>query len=299
MDYLTTLTVFRAVVEANSFSRAADALSLTTPVVSRAIANLEKRFDSRLLNRTTRHVSVTEAGARLFDDCCKILDDVRAMEDRASNRRNEVSGVLRLVAHTTVLMNRYASLVPSFKLAFPNIRIDVTLTERPVDLAAEGYDVAIVLPFMLLTDTAVTRRLESIPLVLVASPGYLASHPELSEPAHLVQHSFVAMSPSVRKPVLTFRVSGEAYVVQLKHDISSNSAVFNREMVTNGFGIGVLPSVLVEDEIRMGRLVRLLAGYELVDATTDVRIAYSARALLPAKVRAFAEHAVRFSSQSA
>jgi len=102
------------------------------------------------------------------------------------------------------------------------------------------------------------------------------------------------MSPSIRKPALTFRIGGEELRVPLSHDITSNSAVFNREMALQGFGIGVLPTALVAEEVASGRLVTLLDAYERVDSAIEIRIAYSTRALLPAKVRAFVEHAVRF-----
>jgi DNA-binding transcriptional LysR family regulator len=130
--------------------------------------------------------------------------------------------------------------------------------------------------------------------VLVASPAYLAAHPAPRHPSELTDHAFVPMSASIRKPALTFRIGGEEVVVPLNHDISSNSAVFNREMVLEGLGIGVLPGALIDREVAAGRLVTLLGAFELVGATTDIRLAYSTRALLPAKVRAFVEHAVRF-----
>ncbi|SAK50648.1 LysR family transcriptional regulator [Caballeronia catudaia] len=294
MDYLTSLKVFCTVVEAKSFSRAADILGLSPPVVSRAIAGLETRLGSRLFNRTTRQISLTETAERFFADCSRVLDDLQAMEERASHRASEATGLLRLVAHTTAMTSRYTPLVASFRRAHPHVGLDVTLTERPVDLVGEGYDLALVLPFMLSTDTAVTRLLETIPLVLVASPAYLAQHPAPRHPSELVDHQFVPMSPSIRKPVLTFRIGGEEVRVPVNHDISSNSAVFNRDMALQGFGIGVLPAALVERELAEGRLLTLLDAYERVDAAIEIRIAYSSRALLPAKVRAFVDHAVRF-----
>jgi len=294
MDHLTSLKVFCTVVEAKSFARAADILGLSPPVVSRAIAGLEERLGSRLFNRTTRQISLTETAERFFIDCSRLLDELQAMEERASNRASEATGLLRLVAHTTVMTSRYAPLVASFRRAHPQVRLDVTLTERPIDLVGEGYDLAIVLPFMLSTDTVVTRLLETIPLVLVASPAYLAQRPAPRHPSELVDHQFVPMSPSIRKPALTFRIGGEDVRVPLNHDIASNSAVFNREMVLQGLGIGVLPTALVAHEVAAGRLVTLLDAYERVDAAIEIRIAYSTRALLPAKVRAFVEHAVQF-----
>ena len=166
MDYLESLRVFRAVVESRSFTRAADMLGLTTPIVSRSISGLERRLGSRLFNRTTRQVSLTEAAEHFYEGCARILDDLEALEADASAQTREPSGVLRLVAHTTATVNRLVPLVSSFKLKHPKVSLDVTLTERPVDLVADGFDLGLVLPFMLSSDTVVTRLLERMPFAI-------------------------------------------------------------------------------------------------------------------------------------
>ncbi|TDN61210.1 LysR substrate binding domain-containing protein [Paraburkholderia sp. BL10I2N1] len=140
MDYLESLRVFRSVVEAKSFTRAADMLGVATPVVSRAIAGLERRLGSRLFNRTTRQVSLTEAAEHFYQGCARILDDLETLEADASMQTREPSGVLRLVAHTTATVNRLVPLISTFKRKYPKVSLDVTLTERPVDLVADGYD---------------------------------------------------------------------------------------------------------------------------------------------------------------
>jgi DNA-binding transcriptional LysR family regulator len=294
MDYLTTLKVFCTVVEAKSFTRAADILGVTPPVVSRAISTLEQRLGSRLFNRTTRQISLTETAEQFFAGCSRLLDELDALEAGASTNASEATGVLRLVAHTTATVNRLVPLIASFRRRHPQVRLDVTLTERPVDLVAEGYDLALVLPFMLTSDTVITRLIERIPLVLVATPGYLAAHAAPRHPSELVDHDFVPMSASIRKPELTFRIGGEEVTVPLRFDISSNSADFNRRMVLEGCGIGVLPVGLVQQEIASGQLVTLLDPFELVSGAIEIRLAYSTRALLPAKVRAFVDHAADF-----
>jgi DNA-binding transcriptional LysR family regulator len=294
MDYLTTLKVFCTVVEAKSFTRAADILGVTPPVVSRAISTLEQRLGSRLFNRTTRQISLTETAEHFFSGCSRLLDELDALEASASTRASEATGVLRLVAHTTATVNRLVPLIAAFRRRHPQVRLDVTLTERPVDLVAEGYDLALVLPFMLTTDNVITRLLERIPLVLVAAPAYLDTHPAPRHPSELVDHEFVPMSSSIRKPELTFRIGGEELTVPLKFDISSNSADFNRQMVLEGFGIGILPLGLVQKEIESGRMVTLLDPFELMSGAIEIRLAYSTRALLPAKVRAFVDLAAEF-----
>src|SRR5579863_1477189 len=294
MEYIDSLRIFRTVVEAKSFTRAADNLGLTTPVVSRAIAALEKRLGSRLFHRTTRQISLTEAAERFYDGCCRVLDDLEVLEASASTQTLEPGGVLRLVAHTTATVNRLVPLIASFKRKHPKVDLDVTLTERPVDLVADGFDLGIVLPFMLSTDTAITRVLERMPIVIVASPQYLEAHAAPQHPSELSEHLFITPPPSLRKPVLTFKVDGEDMAVPLKYEIASNSAVFNRQMVLEHFGLGILPASLVQSELQSGRLVRLLEAFDIVDDAVEIRLAYSTRTLLPAKVRAFIDHAATF-----
>ncbi|MGF6904719.1 DNA-binding transcriptional LysR family regulator [Paraburkholderia sp. GAS348] len=294
MDYLDSLRVFRSVVEAKSFTRAADMLGITTPAVSRAISGLEQRLGSRLLHRTTRQVSLTEAAEHFYDGCCRILDDLEVLEAEASNQAREPTGVLRLVAHTTATVSRLVPLISTFKQKYPKVSLDVTLTERPVDLVADGYDLGIVVPFMLSTDTVVTRLLERMPLSIVATPAYLEKHAVPEHPSELADHTFVAMSPTLRKPSLTFRLGDEDMTVPLKFDIVSNNPVFNREMVLENWGVGVLPAALAQEELASGKLVSILEDFEIIDGEIEIRLAYNSRTLLPAKVRAFVEHAAAF-----
>ncbi|MFM0339503.1 LysR family transcriptional regulator [Paraburkholderia fungorum] len=294
MDYVDSLRIFRSVVESKSFTRAAEMHGLTRPAVSRAIAGLEERMGCRLLHRTTRQVSLTEAAERFYEGCARILDDLDALEADAANQTREAAGVLRLVAHTTATLNRLVPLIAGFKLAHPKVTLDVTLTERPVDLVADGYDLGIVVPYMLTSETTVVRLLERIPVVVVATPAYLRTSAVPTHPSELANHVFVVMSPSIRRPSIRFHADGEGIAIPLRFDVSSNNPIFNREMVLQGFGIGVVPAALVENELASGKLVRLLADFELVDSSIEIRLAYSNRALLPAKVRAFIEHATGF-----
>ena len=294
MDYIDSLRIFRSVVEARSFTRAADMHGVTTPVVSRTIARLEKRLGSRLFHRTTRAVSLTETAERFYDGCCRVLDDLESLEAGASEQTREASGVLRLVAHTTATVSRLVPLIAGFKRAHPLVTLDVTLTERPVDLVADGFDLGLVLPFMLNNESTVTRLLDRLPLALVTTPAYLKANPVPLHPSELVHHTFVTMPPSLRKPELTFRDGDEDVTVTMRYEVASNNPEFNREMVLEGFGIGVLPAALVAEELRTGRLVTLLDNYEIVNAAIEIRLAYNTRTLLPAKVRAFIDHATSF-----
>ncbi|RFU44672.1 LysR family transcriptional regulator [Paraburkholderia sp. DHOC27] len=294
MDYIENLRHFRAVMEAGSFTKAADMLSVTTPVVSRAIAGLEAKLGTRLFHRTTRQMSATEAAERLYERAIRVLDEIDALEADATGHTAEATGILRLVAHTTATVNRLVPLIASFKRAQPKVILDVTLSERPVDLVADGYDLGIVVPYMLSSELTVTRLLERIPQLLVAAPAYLERHALPRDPADLAGHTFVTMSPAIRKQELGFRIGEEEVTVPLNGDVSSNSPMFNRTMILEGFGLGVIPQALVQDELDAGKLVPVLPDFPLMDDAIEIRLAYNTRTLMPAKVRVFIEHAAAF-----
>ena len=299
MDYIESLRVFRSVVEVKSFTRAADILGTSVTAVSRAISTLEARLGSRLLHRTTRQISMTETAEKFYVGCCRILDDLGVLEAEASRQTVQPGGVLRVVAHTTATVLRLVPLISTFKQKYSKVDLDVTLTERPVDLVADGYDLGIVVPFMLSTETVVTRLLERVPLTLVATPEYLKRRSVPQHPSELTKHTFVAISPSVRKPELTFRLDEGDLTVPFTYHVASNNPMFNREMVLEGFGIGVMPAAFAQTELSSGRLVPILGDFEIVDGAIEIRLAYNSRTLLPAKVRAFVQHAAAFFEETA
>ncbi|AUT66434.1 LysR family transcriptional regulator [Paraburkholderia terrae] len=294
MEYIESLRLFRTIVEVKNFRRAGEMLDLSPSVVSRAIASLEERLGARLFHRSTRQFSLTEAAERFYDGCCRILDDLDCLEANAASHGRLPAGVLRLVAHTTATLTWLAPLILSFKRKHPKITLDLTLTERPVDLTADGYDLGIILPFMLATDLAVTRLLQRLPLVIVTTEAYLNRRPRPRHPADLADHVFVTVPPSMHKPFVTFRMAQENVAFPINYEITSNNPIFNRDVLLEGFGVGVLPITLVEHDIKAGRLVRLLEQFEIADTAAEVRLAYIGRALLPAKVRAFIDHAAEF-----
>lgn len=294
MEYIDSLRIFCSVVEARSFTRAADMLGLSTPVVSRAIAALEKRLGVRLFHRTTRQISLTEAAEQFYEGCVRVIADLDALEQGASMQAREPTGVLRIITHATATSHRLLPLIASFKEKHPKVGIDVTLAERPVDLVAEGFDVGLLLPFMLTSDTVVTRLMETIPFTLVAAPEYLARHPAPTHPSELADHTVLAFSTSIRKPEVRFRVDGETLVVPFRYEIESNNAPFNHGMTLRGFGIGMLPTSVVQADLEAGRLVPVLAGFPMIDVGSEIRLAYSSRTLMPAKVRTFIDHAIAF-----
>lgn len=296
MDHLESLRIFCTVVEVKNFTRAAQVLGLTTPIVSRSVTELEERLGVRLFQRSTRHISTTEVAERFFEGCARILADLDALEAEARRGVMEPTGVLRLVAHTTATVNVLLPLIAEFKKDFPSVRLDITLTERPVDLVEDGYDLGVLLPFMLTTDKVITRTLIRIPVAIVSSPAYIAVYGVPRMPSDLAGMKFVALPPSIQSPSLCFRRDNRDISVDLNFEIATNNPTLRKEMVLQGFGLGVLPETLIDQEIKDGLLVRLLGDYELVDSDIEVRLAYSDRKFMPAKVRAFVDYAISYFS---
>lgn len=294
MDHLETLRIFCAVVEVKSFTRAADKLGLSIPKVSRAVTDLEQKLGVRLFQRSTRHISMTEAAERFFVGCERILVELGALETEARYGMTEPTGVLRLVAHTTATVNVLVPLIADFKTQFPSVHLDITLTERSVDLVEDGFDLGILFPFMLTTDRMITRFLTRLPMAMVSSPAYLASRGRPQTPDDLVNFNFVAISPSVQAPLLRLRRNDQEDTINVNVEIASNNSSLRKEMVVRGFGLGVLPEPLIDEELKDGRLVRVLDGYSVVESGNELRLAYSARKFMPAKVRAFVDFATSY-----
>jgi DNA-binding transcriptional LysR family regulator len=289
MDFIENLRHFCATVEAGSFTRAASALNVTPPVMSRKIASLEQRLGTRLFNRTTRHVVVTEAGESLYERVTQILDDLDSLERSMLDKTQEAVGLLRLVAHTSATVSFLTPLLSSFKRAFPKVVLDVTLVERPVDLVAEGYDLGIVVPFMLTTDMVVTQLLERFRQIVVAAPDYLVEHGTPRHPSDLELYAFITASLMSRR--VTFCEGAERLAISPASALFSNSPLLRRAMILDGLGLGVLPEPLVADDLASGRLVRVVPEFPLEDAHVEIQLAYRQRTLQPPKVRKFVEHA--------
>ena len=291
MDHIETLRVFCSVAEAKSFTHAANTLGVSTAVVSRAISGLETRLGVRLFQRTTRHVRLTEAAEQFYAGCSRCVAELDQLEAHAGQSARAPAGVLRLVAHTTAALQELPALISGFRTRYPEVQLEVTLTEQPVDLVAEPYDLGVLLPFMLTSELTITRALYRVPLVVVGAPSYLQRRKLPRTPHDLAAFRFVAILASISEPQLRFRHGDEEFAVPLEYDVSTNNAALNKELVLSGAGLGALPLTMISKELDDGKLVRLLPGFELVNGPVDLLLAYRDRSLMTAKVRAFVDYA--------
>lgn len=284
MSVLPDLEVFVAVVEAGSFTAAADAIGLTQSAVSKAVSRLEEGLGVRLLTRTTRRLVLTESGAVLYERAALALAELGEAQLAVTAYQSEPKGRLRVSAPMSFTILHFARVVAEFLDRHPGVAVDLRLDDRRVDVVAEGFDVA--LRIGRLDDSSlVARRLAACPQLVLASPDYLARRGRPERPDDLRGHNCITYSYSSA----TWRFVGENgdFVVPVRGNIEVNNGLVEREVALAGLGIVTLPAFYVADDIRDGALVPLLSGWTLPD--TGIHAVYPERRLLAPKVRAFVD----------
>jgi DNA-binding transcriptional LysR family regulator len=292
INLFQAMQVFMKVADAESFARAAQQLDLSTSIVTRHVANLETHLGIRLFQRTTRKVTLTEAGAQYAEGCRALLNDLGDIETLASTSSQEVSGDLRIVASGSFSLFQLAPLFAAFQANYPRIVLKVTLAERHVDLLEAGYDVGIVVEHMVRSESLVSRRLVHTSRILVAAPRYLADAGTPQSAEDLSSHRLLA--PMLhRSPVWILRKDQEIRV-SVNPTFSSNNALMLKQVALAGMGIALLSSALVNDDLRAGSLVRLLGDYAVLNSDVDIALVYPSRKLVPRKIRSFIDFAVAY-----
>ncbi|WP_250433627.1 LysR family transcriptional regulator [Caballeronia sp. ATUFL_F2_KS9A] len=295
MNQLQAMRVFLKVAETESFGRAANALDLSNAVITRYVSLLEAHLNTRLLNRTTRSVSLTEAGRAYADGCRAVIEQIETIEASVGNSSVDPSGTLKLVASASFSLLGLTPMLRGFRERYPNVKLRLTLLHRPVDLVAEGFDVGIVVPHLVNSGMLINRPLVRVAAVLVAAPAYLAQRRAPVGPASLASHEFLAPSSDIHGSTWSFiGPSGETESVELDPAYNVNSSHMLRQAALSGMGIAVLPESYVAQDIEVGSLVRLLPGHTLKDADKEVSIVYPGRRHVSAKTRAFVDFALAY-----
>jgi DNA-binding transcriptional LysR family regulator len=290
MDRFDAITAFAKVVETGSFARAADRLGISVSSVSRHVSLLETHLDARLLNRTTRRLSLTEAGRAFHERCVQLLADLEEAEESAGAGAVIPRGTLRVTCGVTFGTRYVAPAVAAFISRHPDMRFDVELSDRIVDLVDEGFDAAIRIG-AIGGQNLVGRRVGVTQLVCCASPAYLARHGEPRTPDDLAQHACLIYEYAPQREVWTFAdPKGGERKVRVAGPVHSNNGSFLEALAIEGAGIGCEPDFIVGPDVRAGRLVPILRAF--APPSTGVHFVYPSRRHLSAKVRAFAEFLV-------
>ncbi len=288
MDRLSSIQAFAAVVEAGSFVRAAERLGLSTSTLSRLIAELEQHLGARLLHRTTRRLSLTDSGQAFYERAVQLLADLDEAEAIASSSSSAPRGTLRLSCSHAMGVQRVAPAIASFVARYPEVRFDISVADRIVDLVEEGFDLAIRIG-QVGSDQLVARRLGSVRLVPCAAPAYVRARGAPRTLDDLQDHSVLtyAYSPHPRVWRLLDR-SGRAHEVPVSGPLHSNSGDLSIASAIAGLGVALEPDFMVQPALAAGLLVRILPDYET--APGEVWAVYPSRRHLSAKVRLFVDH---------
>jgi DNA-binding transcriptional LysR family regulator len=291
LDRLNSIRAFVRVGESSSFVRAADMLDLTVSSVSRMVSDLESQLGTRLLQRTTRRTSLTEAGRLYLERCRQILEDIDEAEAVVSEHAVQVSGQLRLVAPTLFALRKLPPVLARFQQLHPRVKMELIVADRSVDLVNEAFDLGI-LPAGRVTGTSVvSRHLTETGRYICASPGYIAQYGAPTHPSQLVNHRYLAFHTEQGDDEMVFHApDGETIPVHPNRFVSTNNIGMVREGALAGMGIATISGYLVDDDVKAGNLCRLMPDYRLPDR--EFRLVYASRKFLSLKVRSFIEVAL-------
>ena len=284
MDRLRAFEMFATVVARGGFTRAAEALGTSPANVTRYVNELEAHLGTRLLNRTSRKLSLTESGEALYERCRSILEEVAEAEALASSSSVQPRGRLRVNAPLSFGVRHLAALWPAFLARYPDVELDIALIDRVVDIVEEGYDLAIRISRTGST-SHVGRKLATSRNIVCASPGYLAAHGAPTAPVDLKDHACIGYAYAATADEWRFTDGeGKAHAVKVEPRVHTNNGDTAQALALAGQGITWQPTFLIGDDLRAGRLVRLMAGYEM--ASIDILAVYPSRRHVSAKVRA-------------
>ncbi|KMZ13796.1 Transcriptional regulator, LysR family [Candidatus Burkholderia humilis] len=273
MDALTSLRIFREVVEAGSFVKAAERLDISTAMTSKHVANLERQLGVRLLNRTTRHLSLTEAGSVYYEQCSEALNILQTAEAAVGAQSAQPQGMLKVTAPGWFANRKFADLLVAYQARYPGVLVDLQLENRFVDLVEEGYDMAIRATSEP-SPSLIVRPLCKMPFVLAVAQTYIERNGLPRHPDDLARHRLVL-------PTYT----NIETVIKNNPVLKTNDTSMSLQLVRAGMGLAYFPAWIVEPELAAGSFVRVLPAYTAF--APSVFAVYTSRKYMTTKVRTF------------
>jgi DNA-binding transcriptional LysR family regulator len=289
MDLLGSMKIFVAVVEGGSFAAAADKLEISRAMVSKQIQKLEEHLGTRLMNRTTRRLSLTETGRAFYERSVQIVSDVEEAEQIAGQMTRVPQGVLRVTIPLSYGQHRLAVIIGDYTQAYPQVKLDISLSDRKVDLVDEGFDLAIRIGALPQSDL-IARKIGGVRSIVCAAPSYLAKMGTPQTPADLGAHA--CLGYALTGTGADWRLEGlhDAVVIPISGPIRADNGDIIRLAALRGAGIVFQPHFIVGDDIEAGRLIRVLPDWQ--SAELGVYAVYPSRKHLSAKVRTFVDFLV-------
>ncbi|QPC42698.1 LysR family transcriptional regulator [Kaustia mangrovi] len=290
MDRLTALTVFRHVVELKSFAAAARHMRLSPAAVSKNIGELEAHLGVRLLNRTTRRMSLTEAGTLYYDQIVRVLDELEEADSSLGPLQRRPTGLLRVSAPMTLTLVCLSPALPKFLARHPELSLDLRMDDRRVDIVEEGFDVAIRASDRLEDSSLIARRLMTMPHVVCGAPSYFERSGAPASPESLEDHTCIQFTLSGHVDEWTFEKAGRSVRIPVNGRYRVTSSLAVRDALRAGFGLSLMPLAYVREDIEQGRLQTVLDDWSAVNLS--VYAVYPSRRHVVAKVRAFLDFLV-------
>jgi DNA-binding transcriptional LysR family regulator len=288
MDRLKSLEIFKTVADKGSFVRAADALALSNAVVTRAVQDLEQLLGVRLLQRTTRRVSLTAEGEDVLERTRQLLASYDELAATSSLSAAQIAGEIRFTAPAS-FASRLAPALAAFGARYPEVRLQLLATDAPLDLVAERIDLALRLA-RTLPDALVARRLGDVPIGVYAAPSYLARRGTPRHPDELAQHDCLVHNGTGREATWPFRhpVTQQPLEPVVRGSLASNNAEALMAAAIRGAGLALLPQPVARDAVAAGRLQQVLNAWPC--PPLQMVLAYASRRNQPLRVRKLIEH---------
>jgi DNA-binding transcriptional LysR family regulator len=302
MDSVKTMRLFLTIVQIGSLSGAGRQSGLSPASVSRQINALEDDLGVRLLNRTTRRLSLTEAGKTYLERAERLLQDMDELRDAVTQLAVRPRGTLRIQSRISLGTQHVAPLIPAFLAQYPDLKIDLWLTDTDLDLTEHGIDLAI-RTGDLADSTLIGRHLASSPRVVCASPQYWAQHGRPTTPEAIMDHNCLTYRFEVGTAATLWQFrsdEGRSTDLQVAGNFQTNNGEALRLATLSGLGVALLPAWSVKDHLKAGSLERVLSDYETTVSNLDFDIyaVYLSRRNLSVKTRLFIDHlAAEFSKQ--
>lgn len=291
MDQATEMVIFVRAVEGGSFSAAARSLELTPSAVSKQIRRLEDRLGVRLFNRTTRRIRLTEAGRAYYERCARIIGEIREAEEAVTSLSHSPRGTLRVCATVAFGRVEVLPLINHFLLRYPELGMEVDLTDRPVDLVEEGLDVAIQWREQMDDPSLIARRLAVNRRIICAAPDYLRRHGTPASPEDLQHHNCLTLNEVSQFNDWEFEDAERGRrILHVRGSFRANTADALYEAARAGVGLARLSTWLVASDIRSGALMAVLPEYR--HEQSAYYVVYPHRRHLSPKVRAFVDFLV-------
>ena len=292
------MLTFARVVKAGSFAGAAKRLGMTSSVASKHVAKLEKALGVRLLNRSTRKLSLTEAGAAYYEHCARIVDEIESSKTAIAQLQAAPRGLLRVTAPVTFANTRLGPILREFFARYPDIQIDLNASNRVTDLAEEAFDVAIRIA-RTLPPNVVARELRPVRWHLCGSPQYLEREGVPTHPANLTRHNCLTFPAATPGTIWHFVRGTERVEVPVHGSLQANMVEALHDLVLAGSGLTLLPGYIAGKDLREGKLRAVLADWQIESGSSLYAVYLPTRYLAP-KVRVFVDFLVeKFGSKAA